>query len=247
MTANNRSRNNKIATLFAAGLLGVFALHAPVYGQSTAPGAQPSPVAALPSPDARAKADAQQEKRASDWVTSLQLSDPAKEARLVKVISTHLITIRDWYNDHPFTAVPAGIDPATGKRLSNMDRQVIAVSAMPDSIHKNLMDGLRKDLDSAQVAAILDKYTVGKVAFTMAGYKSIVPDLTPLEQAVIQANLEQAREQAVDYKNVKQISAIFEIYKTKNEQYLNANGRNWHALYKTFTDAQKAKKAAAKP
>ena len=43
---------------------------------------------------------------------------------------------------------------------------------------------------------------------------------------------------------MQQISAIFEIYKTKNEQYLNNNGRNWRQMYKDYTDAVKAKKAA---
>jgi nitroimidazol reductase NimA-like FMN-containing flavoprotein (pyridoxamine 5'-phosphate oxidase superfamily) len=37
------------------------------------------------------------------------------------------------------------------------------------------MAGLRKDLTEEQVEAILDKYTIGKVAFTMKGYKAIVP------------------------------------------------------------------------
>jgi len=32
---------------------------------------------------------------------------------------------------------------------------------------KNLMTGLRKDLTEDQVALILDKYTIGKVAFTL--------------------------------------------------------------------------------
>jgi hypothetical protein len=126
-----------------------------------------------------------------------------------------------------------------------MDRQIIAVSAIPKTTHDSLLDGLRKDLTPDQVNAILDKYTMGKVQFTFNGYKAIVPDLTPKEDSVILSNLEQAREQAVDYKNSKEISAIFEIYKTKNEQYLNANGRNWHALFKAYVDAQKAKKAAA--
>ncbi|MBS1660542.1 MAG: exo-alpha-sialidase [Bacteroidetes bacterium] len=44
---------------------------------------------------------------------------------------------------------------------------------------------------------------------------------------------------------MKQVSAIFEIYKTKCEQYLNSNGRNWHALFKAYVDGVKAKKAAA--
>ena len=59
------------------------------------------------------------------------------------------------------------------------------------------------------------------------------------------SSLKQAREEAVDYKNMNQISAIFEIYKTKSEQYLNSNGRSWKEMYKAFTDAAKAKKAAA--
>ena len=190
-----------------------------------------------------AKADADVDKKATEWVKSLQLNDAGKEGRVTVVIATHLKAIRDWNNDHPYTTVPAGIDPATGKGLSTMDRQIIAISAMPKSIHEDLMNGLKKDLVDSQVVAILDKYTIGKVDFTLRGYKAIVPDLTAQEEAVILGNLQQAREQAVDYKNVKQISAIFEIYKTKNEQYLNSNGRNWHALFKTYVDAQKAKKA----
>jgi hypothetical protein len=196
--------------------------------------------------DAMAKSDIDQEKKAAEWVASLNLNDAAKEARLKAVVVTHLKAVRDWHNEHPPSTVPAGINPATGNKLSDLDRQVIANSAMPKSVHENLMSGLRRDLNEDQVAAILDKYTVGKVAFTLAGYKSIVPNLTEKEEATILGYLKQAREQAVDYKNMNQISAIFEIYKTKCEQYLNNNGRNWKEMYKTYTDAVKAKKAADK-
>ena len=190
--------------------------------------------------------DTATEKRAASWVASLQLNDPAKEARLTTVITAHLTRVRDWNNEHPYITVPAGIDPATGKPLSTMDRSIIAISAMPRTAHDSLISGLRKDLSEDQVELILDKYTIGKVAFTLNGYKAIVPDLTPQEEATILANLKQAREQAIDFKNAKQMSAIFEIYKTKNEQFLNSNGRNWHALFKAYVDEQKAKKAAAK-
>jgi hypothetical protein len=196
-------------------------------------------------PGSKDKPNQEVDKKATEWVTSLNLNDPGKESRVKEVINTHLIAVRDWNNEHPFSTVPAGIDPATGKMLSDLDRQIIANSAIPKSVHENLMAGLRKDLNEQQVEQILDKYTVGKVAFTLAGYKSIVPDLTKTEEDVIVANLKQAREQAVDFKNMKQISAIFEIYKTKCEQYLNANGRNWRQLYKSYTDGVKAKKAAA--
>jgi len=192
--------------------------------------------------EAKAKSDADQEKKAAEWTAALKLNDAEKEARLKSAITTHLKTIRDWHNEHPFTTVPAGINPTTGNRLSDLDRQVIANSAMPGSVHADLMKALNQDLTPEQVETILDKYTVGKVAFTMNGYKSIVPDLKPEEEQQILTYLKQAREQAIDFKNMNQISAIFEIYKTKSEQYLNSNGRNWRQLYKAYTDAVKAKK-----
>jgi hypothetical protein len=167
-----------------------------------------------------------------------------KAARVQAVIRTHLRAVRDWHNEHPGSAVPAGINPATGKNLTDLDRQMIADSAMPKTVHETLMSGLRKDLSEEQVEAVLDKYTEGKVAFTLKGYKAIVPDLTAEEEAKILGFLKQAREQAIDYKSIKQISAIFEIYKTQSEQFLNSNGRSWKALYKAYTDKVKAEKAA---
>ncbi len=115
----------------------------------------------------REKSNLEQEKKAQEWVASLDLNNEAKEERLQDVIATHLITIRDWHNEHPYTTVPAGINPLNGKPLSELDRQIIANSAMPDSVHENLMNGLRKDLEEEEVNAILDKYTIGKVDFTM--------------------------------------------------------------------------------
>ena len=198
------------------------------------------------SEEAKAKSDAEVDKKAAEWTKSLNLQDANKEARVEQAIATHLKTIRDWNNEHPFTTVPAGINPATGNRLSDLDRQVIANSAMPKSVHDSLMEELNRELTPEQVEMILDKYTIGKVAFTLKGYKAIVPDLKPEEEAQILTYLKQAREQAIDFKNMKQISAIFEIYKTKCEQYLNNNGRNWKQLYKAYTDEIKAKKEADK-
>ncbi len=192
------------------------------------------------------RSNAETMKKAAEWAAGLKLSDAEKEKRVAAVIGTHLNAIRDWNNDHPFTTVPAGINPATGNKLSDLDRQIIANSAMPPSIHKDLMDGLKRDCTPEQVEFILDQYTIGKVAFTLKGYKAIVPDLKPEEESRILEYLKQAREQAIDYKSMKQISAIFEIYKTKCEQHLNNNGRNWRQLFKAYVDKVKAEKAANK-
>ena len=191
----------------------------------------------------KTKSDLELQKKAAEWVTDLKLNDVSKEEKVKAAIATHLKTVRDWHNGHPPATVPAGINPATGNPLSELDRQIIASSAMPKSVHESLMNVLKTELSPEQVESILDKYTIGKVAFTLKGYKAIVPDLKPEEEAKIVEYLKQAREQAIDYKNMKEISAIFEIYKTKCEQYLNSNGRNWRQLYKAYTDAVKAKKA----
>jgi hypothetical protein len=192
-------------------------------------------------------ADTALENKASEWVNSLKLNNDAKAQRVKSAIATHLTAVKEWHNSHSFTMTPEGINPTTGGKLSEMDRQIIICSTKPRSIHDNLMTVLRTELDSVQVEAVLDKYTIGKVDFTLKGYKAIVPDLTPKEEAEILKNLKQAREQAIDYKNMKEISAIFEIYKTKCEQYLNNNGRNWRQMYKAYVDKVNAEKKAQKP
>jgi hypothetical protein len=232
------------STIRLAVLLAVCAYASSLQSQNQSSANTPSN-AAETAADAKVKPDADSEKKAAEWVGSLKLEDAAKAAQVSEVVAMHLTIIREWHNDNPYTAVPAGINPFTGKPLSQLDRQVIADSALPKSVHENLMTGLRRELTEEQVEVILDKYTVGKVAFTLKGYQAIVPDLTPEEEKTILGFLKEAREQAVDFKNMKEISAIFEIYKTKCEQYLDSNGRNWRKLYKAYSDAAKAKKAEA--
>lgn len=188
------------------------------------------------------KSDAGLEKKAADWVAALNLKNEKDAASVRALIYTHLRQVRNWHNDHPYTTVPESINPTTGNKLTPLDRSVIADSAMPKEIHDKLMNGLRAVLTEEQVEQILDKYTIGKVAFTWQGYQAIVPDLTAEEEATILGHLRQAREQAIDYKNMDQISAIFKIYKTKCEQYLNNNGRNWRQLYKDYVDKRNAEK-----
>ncbi|ANH80319.1 hypothetical protein A8C56_04400 [Niabella ginsenosidivorans] len=186
------------------------------------------------------------QQKAQQWVDGLKLDDKAKAAKVQQAIMLHLTAVRDWHNAHPFSEVPAGINPATGNKLSDLDRQLIACSSKPATVHTALMQVLNAELNAKQVAFILDQYTIGKVAFTLKGYEAIVPDLTEKERSEIRKNLEQAREQAIDYKSMREISAIFEICKTKCEQYLNNNGRNWRQLFKNYVDKVKAEKEKKK-
>lgn len=188
------------------------------------------------------QSDLSLEKKAKDWVASLNLGDEKKSGFAVTTIYNHLRKVRDWHNEHPYTTIPAGINPLTGKPLSKLDREMIADSAMPKEVHEKLMKDLRRVLTEEQIEQILDKYTVGKVAFTLKGYQAIVPNMTEEETAYVLEQLKLAREQAIDYKSMKQISAIFEIYKTKCEQYFNDHGRNWRQMFKDYVNKRKAEK-----
>ena len=183
-------------------------------------------------------------KKATGWVANLKLNDQAKEERLTKVIATHLAAIREWHNTHGNMIPDGAINPTTGKKLSAMDRSMIADSSQPASIRQALLDGLNADLTPEQVEQVLDMYTVGKVAFTMKAYKEVVPDMTAEDEKVLMDNLKQARLMAIDYKNMKQISAIFEIFKTKNEQYFTNSGRDWRTMYRAYSNKLKAQKEA---
>lgn len=204
-------------------------------------------VAAFINQDAfsQLQSDLSLEKKAADWVASLQLADASGAGFVTTAIYNHLRKVRDWHNDHPFTTIPAGINPLTGQPLSDLDRQMIADSAMPCDVHNRLMKDLRRVLTEEQVEQILDKYTVGKVAFTLKGYQAIVPNMTREETDYVLEQLKLAREQAIDYKSMKQISVIFEIYKTKCENYFNEHGRNWRQMFKDYVNKRKAQKQQA--
>ena len=75
------------------------------------------PASAATTPvDAQAKSDAEAFKKSGEWADSLKLNDPAKAARVREVIATHLKTIRDWHNEHPFTTVAGALTPSPANR-----------------------------------------------------------------------------------------------------------------------------------
>jgi hypothetical protein len=183
--------------------------------------------------------------KAAQFVAALNLTDTAKASRVTAVIITHMVAVRDWHNSHSSNLVPAGLDPINGKVFTELQRQFIIDSTIPSTVHDALMTGLRKDLTEDQVDVILDKYTIGKLEFTMNGYKAIVPDMTPADQDFILKELKAAREESVDYKDVKnEMSNIFKIHKTRIEDYFNGSGRNWKTMYKTYVDKILAAKKA---
>ncbi len=190
-----------------------------------------------------AQADREFVAKSAKIVEALGLADSAKAAAVTKIVEEHRRAVLEWHNAHPYTS--AAETDATGRRLNAVEREMLADRSIPASVRRTFVKGLRKHLTAAQIEQIYDGYTVGKVAFTMKGYYAIVPDLTDKEAAVLEGYLKQAREEALECRRMKAVSQVFEIYKTKCEQYLNANGRNWRALFKAYVDKRNAEKKAA--
>ncbi len=183
--------------------------------------------------------------KSADIVASLELNNPEKEAALTEIIRKHRTAVVEWHNAHPYTTIPE-TDPKTGCKLNEVEREMMADRSIPASVRKELVKGLKKHLTAEQIIKVYDGYTIGKVAFTMKGYYAIVPDLTEKEAAALEKLLVKAREEALECRRMKGISQVFEVYKTECERYLNANGRDWRALFKAYVDKRNAEKAAAK-
>lgn len=192
-----------------------------------------------------AAADESVLKKSQEIIAALNLTDEKAANLATTAVYNHRRAVRDWHNTHPYTIIPE-VDQATGHKLSKVEREMMADKSIPESVHARLLKDLNRVLTPEQVEQVFDGYTVGKVAFTMKGYYAIVPDLTDEEARVIEGYLKQAREEALECKSMKAISQVFEVYKSKCEQYLNSNGRNWRQLFKDYVNKRNAEKKAKK-
>jgi Protein of unknown function (DUF3826) len=182
----------------------------------------PKQVAALEAaaPKPTEASNAAYDQRVTEWAGELRLNDPAREARVKSIILTHMLTVRDTHN--------AGFAPPAQSRAT-------------------FNDGLKRELTAEQIEHVKDRITIGKLAFTMNGYRAIVPDLTSAEQAKIMELLTQAREESLDMKNEHNMSDVFDGYKKQIESYLIANGRDWRKLYREYGERQRAARATTQP
>ena len=192
-----------------------------------------------------AAADESVLKKSQEIIAALNLTDEKAANLATTAVYNHRRAVRDWHNTHPYTIIPE-VDQAMGRKLSKVEREMMADKSIPESVHARLLKDLNRVLTPEQVEQVFDGYTVGKVAFTMKGYYAIVPDLTDEEARVIEGYLKQAREEALECKSMKAISQVFEVYKSKCEQYLNSNGRNWRQLFKDYVNKRNAEKKARK-
>jgi hypothetical protein len=129
---------------------------------------------------------------------------------------------------------------AAGKEINYSNR----ASDLEDEskpLHDHFFSALGKLLTPTQVEEVKDKMTYGKVKVTYDAYLDIIPGLTDADKTKIMDLLKAAREKAVDGGSASEKSEIFNVYKDKINDYLNANGHDVAKAYKDWN----AKKALA--
>jgi len=114
-------------------------------------------------------------------------------------------------------------------------------------LHDHFFAELGKLLTPHQVEEVKDKMTYGKVKITYDAYLNIIPNLTDADKTKIMDMLKAAREKAVDGGSASEKSEIFQQYKDKINDYLNANGHDVAKAYKDFEAKQKLAQSNQSP
>jgi len=232
---------SKILTSAVAIVVGVGLVASPAFAKkkrkaaatTTAPTTAPADAAAGPEVNTPAYR-ATIEKRADKIVAALGLGDPAEAAKVHDALVDHALAMNEWQ----------AVNQPAGEALRDavkdpQKRGSVAV------LHDRFNHDLAELLTQAQVEAVKDQLTVNKVRVTYDAYVEIVPGLTAAERAHIVELLKQAREEAIDGRNMEEKSAIFKVYKGKINTYLTADGHNVSQAYKDWGNAQKAKNGPA--
>jgi Protein of unknown function (DUF3826) len=192
------------------------------------------------------------EKHLHPILSALNLADADKETKVRGVVAEYYVALKVWHgeNDAKIKPLWAQFNAARSKQdaaAANAALEKIgAVYAGFKPQHEKFTGGLSALLTPAQVEAVEDAITVGKVKFTYDVYLQIFPSLTDEQKAVVLQKLKAAREEAVDCEAMAEKSAFFKKYKIEIEDvYLTQQGYDPKQARKDFAAKQKAKKAAA--
>jgi hypothetical protein len=135
---------------------------------------------------------------------------------------------------------------AAGKEI-NFTNRTGPLEEESKPLHDHFFAELGKLLTPHQVEEVKDKMTYGKVKITYDAYLNIIPGLTDADKTKIMDMLKAAREKAVDGGSAAEKSAIFQEYKDKINDYLNANGHDVAKAYRDFEARQKLAQSNQSP
>ena len=181
---------------------------------------------------------------------ALQLNDAAKEDKVREILAAQFAALKTWHEANDAQIKPLWNDFNKARSSQNVTNanaaldKIDAVYATFKPQHDKFLSDLGTVLSPAQVEAVKDALTIGKVKFTYDVYLQIFPALTDTQKAVVLQDLKDAREQAIDCESMPEKSAFFKKYKIEIEDgYLTAQGYDPKQARKDFAAKQKASKA----
>jgi hypothetical protein len=188
------------------------------------------------------------EARAADILTALDLQDAAKAGRVRAELLGQYRRLRAWHdaNDARLKTLAKTASSTNAAEAATAKAELVVCRASLKSIHEGFLAALAKDLSPAQVEAVKDKMTYGKVKVTYDAYCALVPTLTESQKEQMLATLKEAREEAMDAGSSEEKSAVFNRYKGRINNFLSKEGVDMGKASKDWAARQKGTNAPAK-
>jgi hypothetical protein len=200
-----------------------------------------SATAAAPTADQEAAYTRTITERSDKIVAPLAIDDAAKATRVRDLIVSQyraLSEIHDARDAKIAQAPKAGGDQTVADAWRSLARKEADLKTFP--LHRQFVARLEAELTPEQVNQVKDGMTYGVVPITYRRYRELLPDLTVEEQAVILANLLEAREYAMDAGSSDEKHAWFGKYKGRINNYLSAAGYNMKQAEQDLAEREEA-------
>lgn len=178
------------------------------------------------------------EKRASEILKVLAISDEAKAGRVKDAVVAQYRSLRarDEALDAMFQALSKNAPGVETNRTS-------ILKILSQQLHNHFLTRLAAELTPEQIDQVKDRMTYNKVKVTYDAYCEIVPKLTDAEKGKILEALKVAREEAMDGGSADEKTAIFQKHKDGINAMLNSGGHDVAKATKEW-EAKKAQAAA---
>lgn len=190
-------------------------------------------------PSAEESYEAAVNKRASETVKALHLTDDAKTTRVHDIVASQYRSLRKIDDTIDAQLKDAGKDKEKAAALQ-ADR-----AAQRKQLHGEYLASLEKELTPEQVDVVKDQMTYNVLHVTYKAYCDMILRLTDEQKTYIMDQLKEARELAMDGGSSKEKHAVFGKYKGRINIYLSKAGYNMKDEENAWRERLKAARAAA--
>lgn len=186
--------------------------------------------------------------RAEKIVSSLQLTDAAKAARVTALVSNQYVSLNKVYTDRDDKLKEAKT-AQTGKEAMAANVKAIEDETTPriQRVHEAFIKQLSTELNEEQVTKIKDGLTYNVLPVTYKAFLEMIPTLKPAEKEQIMVWLVEARERAMDAESSEKKHGWFGKYKGRINNYLSAQGYDLQKERVAWQERIKAKEEEKKP